>query len=303
MRPGMQWIPVVGLALVVVGCGGSPPVTAALPAPGSAQGDDDWPSYNRTLDGQRHSPLTQVTAANVGGLKPVCEMVMGEEGGFQTGPVVVGDTMFLTTAHTTVAMNAATCALIWRRIDPAQPNDPFPINRGVAYLDGRVYRGMPGGRLVALSSSTGQPVWDIEVADGGVGEFLSSAPIAWNGMVYIGLAGGDWGIRGAMMGYDAATGQERWKFYTIPMGNERGAETWKIPATAARGGGAMWTSYTLDTLAGELFVPVGNPSPDFTPDARPGDNLFRIRSSCSMPGPVPSSGGTRRCRTTATTGT
>ena len=236
--------------------------------------DESWPSYNRTLDGRRYSPLAQITTENVARLKPVCEMAMGEEGGFQTGPVVVGDTMFLTTAHTTVAMNAANCALVWRRIDTAQVNDPFPINRGVAYLDGRVYRGMPGGRLVALEAANGSPAWDIKVANGAVGEFLSSAPIAWNGTIFIGLAGGDWGIRGAMMGYDASNGRERWKFYTIPMGSERGAETWKIPETAKRGGGAMWTSYTLDPQAGELFVPVGNPSPDFAPTARPGDNLF-----------------------------
>src|SRR5688500_315945 len=75
--------------------------------------ESPWPSYNRTLDGQRYSPLTEITARNVAQLRPVCEFGLGEEGGFQTGPVVIGNTMFLTTAHTTVAMNAATCALIW----------------------------------------------------------------------------------------------------------------------------------------------------------------------------------------------
>lgn len=257
----------------VAGCAAGDGAEVAQQGGGRAA-EHSWPSYNRTLDGQRYSPLSQITAANVSRLKPVCEFGLGEEGGFQTGPVVIADTMFLTTAHTTVAMNAATCAPIWRKIDTAYRNDPFPINRGVAYLDGRVYRGMPGGRLVALSSATGQPVWDVRVANGSVGEFLSSAPIAWNGMVFIGLAGGDWGIRGAMFGFDAATGRQLWKFHTIPMGNERGAETWKIPETAHRGGGAMWTSYTLDTATGELFVPVGNPAPDLSPAVRPGDNLF-----------------------------
>lgn len=187
---------------------------------------------------------------------------MGEEGGFQAGPVVIGDTMFVTTAHTTVALNAGTCGLIWRHIDSARADDPFPVNRGVAYLDGRIYRGSPGGRLVALSSSTGELVWEQKIANGGVGEFLSSAPIAWDGKVFIGLAGGDWGIRGAMMAFDAATGAQSWKFYTVPMGEEEGAETWKIPETAHRGGGAMWTLYTLDESTGEVFVPVGNPAPD-----------------------------------------
>jgi alcohol dehydrogenase (cytochrome c) len=133
---------------------------------------------------------------------------------------------------------------------------------------------MPGARLAALDAETGRVLWDVKVGNLEVGEFVSSAPTAWRGTAYVGLAGGDWGIRGRVMGFDAATGKEKWRFYTIPMGAERGAETWHIPATAKRGGGGMWTSYTLDTLAGELFVPVGNPAPDFNPDARPGDNLF-----------------------------
>jgi alcohol dehydrogenase (cytochrome c) len=267
----------VTLTLAITGaCVGSFAACKTVAVSSTTASDDraDWPSYNKTLDGQRYSELAQITPSNVARLKPVCELGLGEEGGFQTGPVVIGDTMFLTTAHTTVAMNAVTCALVWRKIDPAHEDDPFPINRGVAYLNGRVYRGMPGGRLAALDSRTGGEIWSVNVANGAVGEFLSSAPIAWDGMVYIGLAGGDWGIRGAMFGFDAATGAQKWKFYTIPVGTERGAETWKRPATALRGGGAMWTSYTLDPRTGELFVPVGNPAPDLDPDARPGDNLF-----------------------------
>ncbi len=199
---------------------------------------------------------------------------MGEEGPFQTGPVVVGDRMFITTAHTTVAMNATNCFVYWRHVDKSNKNDPISVNRGAAYLDKRVFRGMPGARLAALDAETGKLLWDVKVGEPSISEFLSSAPVAWNGLVFIGVAGGDWGIRGRVMGFDAATGKEAWRFYTIPMGSEAGAETWHIPATAERGGGATWTSYTLDTMAGELFVPVGNPAPDFAPDARPGDNLF-----------------------------
>jgi alcohol dehydrogenase (cytochrome c) len=133
---------------------------------------------------------------------------------------------------------------------------------------------MPGARLAALDAASGKVLWDVKVGDVSLAEFVSSAPIAWRGTVFVGLAGGDWGIRGRVMGFDAETGQEKWRFYTIPIGSERGVETWHIPETAERGGGAMWTAYTLDTLAGELFVPVGNPAPDFAPGARPGDNLF-----------------------------
>jgi alcohol dehydrogenase (cytochrome c) len=234
----------------------------------------DWPAYNNTYDGQRFSTLGQINTQNVSNLKQVCELRLGEEGPFQTGPVVVGGTMFLTTAHTTVAMDATTCAVRWRHVDASGQQDPISVNRGVAYLDGRLFRGMPGARLASFNAETGEKVWDVKVGDVAVGEFLSSAPIARRGRVFVGLAGGDWGIRGRVMAFDAVTGEQRWRFYTIPLGPERGAETWHIPETAERGGGAMWTSYTLDPSSDELFVPVGNAAPDFAPDLRPGDNLF-----------------------------
>jgi alcohol dehydrogenase (cytochrome c) len=253
--------------------------TLALPActggkSRSGRQTAEWPGYNNTHDGQRFAALDQINTSNVSQLKQVCELKLGEEGPFQTGPVVIGDKMFLTTAHTTVAINATNCFVYWRHVDTSGRNDPISVNRGVAYLDGRLFRGMPGARLAAIEASSGKVLWDVKVGEPSISEFLSSAPIAWNGMVFIGLAGGDWGIRGRVMGYDAATGKEMWRFYTIPMGSERGAETWHIPKTAELGGGATWTTYTLDTMAGELFVPVGNPAPDFAPDARPGDNLF-----------------------------
>jgi alcohol dehydrogenase (cytochrome c) len=241
---------------------------------GSGGGGVDWPGYNNGPDGQRFAALDQINTRNVAQLKKVCELRMGEEGAFQAGPVVIGGTMFLTTAHTTVAMNATTCSVLWRHVDASGVQDPISVNRGVAWLDGRLFRGMPGARLAAFDAKTGKVLWDVKVGNLSVGEFISSAPIAWRGTVFAGLAGGDWGIRGRVMGFDAATGKEKWRFYTVPMGSERGAETWHIPATAERGGGAQWTSYTLDPETGELFVPVGNPAPDFAPDARPGDNLF-----------------------------
>jgi alcohol dehydrogenase (cytochrome c) len=250
------------------------PLTGCNREPGSTPSNVGWQGYNNSYDGQRFAALDQINTGNVAGLRTVCELQMGEEGPFQAGPIVIRDTLFVTTAHTTVAMNAATCALHWRHIDSTGQQDPISVNRGAAYLNGRIFRGMPGARLAALDAASGKVLWDVKVGNLSVAEFLSSAPVAWRDMVFIGLAGGDWGIRGRMMGFDAATGKEIWRFNTIPMGTERGAETWHIPATAERGGGGTWTSYTLDTLSGEVFVPVGNPGPDFLPDARPGDNLF-----------------------------
>lgn len=164
--------------------------------------------------------------------------------------------------------------MLWRHIDTVARADVFVVNRGAAIANGRRFRGTPDGRLLALDAHSGAVVWEVAAGDGKVGEFTSSAPIVHDGTVVMGLAGGDWGIKGPVMGYDAATGKERWRFNTIPTGTEPGADSWKIPASAARGGGGTWTTYTLDTASGELFVPVGNPAPDFAPDARPGDNLY-----------------------------
>lgn len=241
-------------------------------APGTSS--TGWTTYNGGYSSQRYSPLDSINTGNVAGLKPLCEVQLGEEGAFESGPIVVGDVLYVTTAHTTLAINAANCGVLWRDVYHPAETEVFQVNRGAAYLDGRLFRGYADGRLAALDASTGKRLWTVKAGDPSVGEFLSSAPIAWDGLVFVGLAGSDWGIRGQMMAFDAATGQEHWHFYTIPSGNEPGADTWSLPATVRHGGGGMWTSYTLDPQTGELFVPVGNPSPDFDPAHRPGDNLF-----------------------------
>ncbi|MFL5561852.1 MAG: pyrroloquinoline quinone-dependent dehydrogenase [Gemmatimonadaceae bacterium] len=260
---------VLALGMFVVACRTGEQKTAGATAAGTR-----WHSYNRGYDGQRYADIDQITPANVGTLAPVCQVKLGEEGPFQAGPLVLGDTLIITTARTTAALNATNCAQIWRHVDEPKGTPPISVNRGAAYLDGRIYRGTPDGRLYALDAKTGATVWEDSIGNPGIGEFVSSAPVAWNGTVFVGLAGSDWGIRGHMMAFDAATGKEKWRFYTIPMGSEPGAESWHIPATAHRGGGAQWTSYALDTATSEVFVPVANPSPDFAPQSRPGDNLY-----------------------------
>jgi alcohol dehydrogenase (cytochrome c) len=233
-----------------------------------------WLGYNNTFDSQRFSPLKEITVTNVGDLKETCELALGDDGSFQSGPLVIGDTLYVTTAHTTVALGAADCAVRWRHAYTPEEDEVFPVNRGLAYLDGRLFRGTADGRLLAIDAKTGTELWRVRAGDPKQGEFFSAAPIAWNGMVFIGPAGSDWGIRGRMAAFDASTGEEVWRFDTVPMGDEPGAKTWKIPDTAKHGGGATWTSYTLDTSAAELFVPVANPAPDVAPDVRPGDNLY-----------------------------
>jgi alcohol dehydrogenase (cytochrome c) len=233
-----------------------------------------WAMYNKSHDGQRFSTARSITPANVGTLKRVCEAHLGDAGSFHSGLVVIDRTLYVTTGHTTVAIDATNCSIRWRHVYKPQDLELYAVNRGVAYLDGRVYRGTGDGRVFALDAKTGKQLWMVKAADPTQGSFFSSAPIAWKGLLFIGAAGSDWGERGFVIALDAKTGREKWRFYTIPMGNEPGAETWEDPESAKHGGGGMWSSYALDTATGELFVPVGNPANDFSPARRPGANLY-----------------------------
>jgi alcohol dehydrogenase (cytochrome c) len=235
---------------------------------------DRWQTYNNGYDGDRFSAAAEITPANVGTLKRVCELELGDAGTFHAGPILIDDTFYVTTPHTTVALDPRSCAIRWRHVYHPEQAEVYAVNRGPAYLDGRIFRGTGDGRILALDAKTGHELWVVKASDPTRGEFFSSAPVAWQGLVIIGAAGSDWGIRGFVLALDASTGKERWRFHTIPMGKEAGSNTWKNPKTAAHGGGGLWTTYTLDTERGELFVPVANPSPDYAPDWRPGSNLF-----------------------------
>jgi alcohol dehydrogenase (cytochrome c) len=241
---------------------------------GDGQAEPQWSSYNNTLESTRFSSLTGITPENAASLRVKCELALGDDGAFQSGPVIIDNVLFVTTANTTVALGAADCKEHWRHVYTPEEDEIFPVNRGLAYSNGHVFRGTNDGRLFALDAKTGKELWRVKAADPKIGEYFSAAPIAWQGLIFIGPAGSDYGIRGRMQAFEASTGREVWRFNTIPIGGESGADTWKIPNTALHGGGGTWTSYTLDPSTGELFIPVGNPAPDLNPDLRPGDNLY-----------------------------
>ncbi|WP_052352008.1 pyrroloquinoline quinone-dependent dehydrogenase [Deinococcus pimensis] len=240
----------------------------------SASREGDWLMYNKDYLGQRFSTLRQITPQNAARLTPVCQYHTGEVGSFQPGPVVYQGRMIITTPHSTYALSATTCKTLWTHTYTPTNLEPFPANRGVAIMQGRVYRGTTDGHLLALDAQSGKLVWDVKVADSSQGYFLSAAPIAWNGKVFIGEAGADWGAKGHLYAFDARTGRKIWTFDVIPTGTQEGADTWDKPTTAAHGGGSMWTSFTLDPMKKQLYVSVGNPAPDFAASYRPGRNLF-----------------------------
>jgi alcohol dehydrogenase (cytochrome c) len=234
--------------------------------------DGNWLTYNRDYQGQRYSPLAQITVDNAAKLQVKCVFQLGEVGSFQTGPVVYEGRMYVTTPRNTYALKADTCTKLWESDYSPKGPEPQPANRGVALYDGKLFRGTTDGHLLALDAATGKVLWDNWVADSAKGYFLSLAPIAANGMVFAGEAGADWGANGHVYAFDANTGKRLWTFDVIPTGKQPGADTWK--KGAENGGGSMWTSLTLDPASHLLYVSVGNPAPDFNGGLRPGDNLY-----------------------------
>ncbi len=254
-------------------------IVAAVAVSGAALAQDatpggQWPSYNNRLNGQRYSPLKQITPDNAAQLGEVCRVQIDGPTSFHSGLVVVDGVIYTNTGAETVALDATTCAVRWKVSHTSDEGTYSPSNRGLAVMGGRVFRGTGDTRLIALDAATGKLLWKNVIGDPGLGEGASAAPLAWDGVVYMGIAGSELGVRGRVMAFDAATGKELWRFNTIPMGNETGAETWTRKESAKTGGGGVWGAMSLDATTGELFVSVGNPWPDIDMGYRPGNNLF-----------------------------
>jgi alcohol dehydrogenase (cytochrome c) len=252
-------------------------------APPAAPAAADWPSYNRTVGSERYSPLRQIDRTNVANIRVQCVYDTGEHTSFQAGPLVVDGALIGTTEEDIFSIDAITCAENWRTHEDFKH---IAVNRGAAYMDGLLYRGSGDGRVLAYDFRTGARVWDTTIADVQHGESVSAAPIVWNGLIFIGNAGGDYkGGKGRMYALDAKSGKVIWEFYLVPKGPEetaRGAQgatpldtsTWGNQAGTPITGGATWTSYTLDLATGELYVPAGNSAPDFATGPREGPNLY-----------------------------
>jgi alcohol dehydrogenase (cytochrome c) len=232
----------------------------------------DWLHFNRTYSGDRYSPLSAINVSNAATLTPKCILQLGEIGSFETSPIVYRGRMYVTTSHKTFAADAKTCTVIWSHTYTTVGPEHITSNRGVALYRGAVYRGTTDGHLLALDANSGKVIWDIEVADPNSGYFISAAPLAFDGRIYVGEGGADHGIKGHVHAFDAGSGKEVWKFSVIPTGDEPGAETWS--GGQETGGGSSWSSMAVDTKRRLLFVPTGNPGPDFNPTNRSGTNLY-----------------------------
>jgi alcohol dehydrogenase (cytochrome c) len=250
-------------------------------------GNNDWPSYNRTLTSDRYATLEAVDTKNVGNLKVHCSFDTGEQVSFQTGLVEVDGSLYGTTEHDIFSIDPNNCKQNWRSHEDF-PAGELKVNRGAAWFDHRVFRGTADGRLIAYDARNGKRLWATAIADAAKGESVTAAPIAWEGLVFIGNSGGDnKGVKGRMYALDIKDGHIVWEFFLVPKAptdvargpvgadpGSRTASSWKGSKSFPVTGGATWTSYSLDPVTGLLYVPAGNPAPDFAKDTRPGENLF-----------------------------
>ena len=179
----------------------------------------NWLMYRGTYDGQGYSPLDKINTSNVADLVPVWTLSTGVLEGHQSPPIVNDGVMFVTTPQAQViALDAKTGEQLWRykRELPDDLTQLHPTNRGVALLGDRVYVATVDDFLVALDAKTGKEVWAKEVEDYRRGHYMTLAPLVAHGKVMVGGSGGEFGVRGFVAAYDAKTGEQAWRTYTVP---------------------------------------------------------------------------------------
>ncbi len=255
---------------------GLKPVTQERLAKGTAE-YTDWLMYGGNYDNSRFSPLTDIDRQNVKKLSVAWVFQTGIPYQFQASPIVADGILYVTTAYNHLfAMDAVTGDPVWK-YDHTLPADLRmccgPGNRGVAIADDKVFMGTLDARLVALDRQTGQVKWNVEVEKYTSGYSITAAPLVVKDMVLVGIAGGEYGIRGFLDAYDVATGERKWRVYTIPTQGEPGSETWAGDSWK-NGGGPTWVTGVYDAEQDLLYWAVGNPSPLYYGDVREGDNLY-----------------------------
>jgi quinohemoprotein ethanol dehydrogenase len=284
-------VAVVALAVAaVVVAATRAPAQGIVPAPAFSTDDlsalptDNWITNGGSLANQRYSPLDQIDTSNVKSLKGLwrthLKSATAAKYSAEGQPIEYQGTIFITTgADDVFAIEADTGKILWRYAAGLNPNISTICcgwdNRGVALGDGRVYLGQLDGKLVALDQKTGKVVWSTLVMPWQKGYAITNAPLYVNGMVITGISGAEYGTRGRVTAYDAATGKERWRFFTIPGPGERGHETWPSTGTAWEHGGAnVWQTPSVDPKLGLLYFTTANAAPDNNGSRRAGMNLY-----------------------------
>ncbi len=270
-------VPGVLLALVLTASASSTTLksaksTAITPAPPftasqlNTNASDDWLTVGGGLNDNRHSTLTQINPSNVSGLKQAWTGSFGLTGaaataGEEGAAVAYQGTLFIPDSFNAVqAIDGATGKTLWNYTPVNDEPALLPAVRGLGIGDGMIYEGQTDGNIVALNQQTGAVVWKSKVGNPSDGIQFTSAPVYYNGMIFEGASGGDWGGRSFAIALDAKTGLELWRWYVAPGPGELGFGSWSGDEWE-RGGGAIWIYPSIDTVTGLLYIVTGNPVP------------------------------------------
>jgi alcohol dehydrogenase (cytochrome c) len=276
MQPLRNLLLASGLATALI----APPALAQTSQQLLAAGQSarEWLTYGRTYDNQRFSTLIQISPGNVASLRPVWAASLATLDGLEATPLVHDGVLYVSAAYSHVyAFNARNGERLWHWAPEYAPELGTvlccgPVNRGVAILGDLVYVLTLDARLVALKKDSGQVAWEKIIDDWKRGVSATGAPLVVKDRVIVGIAGGEYGVRGYLRAYDAASGTEAWTTYTVPGPGEPGNETWP-GETWTTGGGATWQSGAFDPQLNLLYWGTGNPGP-WNSDLRKGDNKW-----------------------------
>ncbi len=242
-----------------------------IPEPGN------WLHVRGTYNGWGFSPLDQISQKNVGQLQLAWVFSTGAVAAHEAAPVINNGVMYVSApGNQVIAIDAKTGTQLWRYRRELPPGAivMHPVSRGVALYGDKIYFASNAAVLVALNARTGEEVWTATVEDNKKGYYMSAAPVVADGKVAVGISGGEFGIRGFVAAYDAETGKEAWRAFTIPGPGEPGHDTWPAAGEEWKtGGGPTWVSGNYDPATNLLYWGVGNGGP-WMGDLRPGDNLY-----------------------------
>jgi len=227
-----------------------------------------WPVYGGDNGNQRFSQGSQITPANVSKLNVKWALQLGSNRSQESSPILVGDTLYVTSSFgpkNVFAVNAKTGEVRWKW-SPEMPKGVEQYaccdvnNRGVAYNDGKIFVGRLDAKVTALDAKSGKEMWTQTVVDYTQGSVITSPPVVAKNVIITGFGGGEYGVRGALVALDQATGKEVWRTHTVPVGNEKNADTWKGD-TGKTGGGTAWNVGSYDPKLNLVYYGTSNPGP------------------------------------------
>jgi quinohemoprotein ethanol dehydrogenase len=245
----------------------------------------DWVTNGGNLTNERYSILKQIDTTNVKQLKGAWMTRLKGSGlggkySFEATPLVKDGIMYISTGNDDVfALNAKTGEILWEHWSGISQQISTVccgwLNRGLAMGEGMLFIGQLDANFVALDMKTGKEMWRTPVEDWHNGYGITNAPIYYDGIVYSGITGGEFGVRGRLTAMDAKTGKILWRAYTLPAPGEPGGDSWPAGTDHySRGGASIWNTPALDPQLGLVYFAVGNCGPDYDGSMREGDNLF-----------------------------